>query len=224
LPTSYPFSQSREATAAADEQLNVTLKYRWQLNDTTATDVTAALVRAVNMLRLAYQASLNLPDSGFMNQATILFKGEVEGEYLQTVQRVLRQSYDGLVADPTLKLGTREKTTLGSVHYHTTSFPFLAMKHENGKSWKKGNGDRIASTGAIHIRAKAFANRKHLLAKTIIHEATHKYANTWDFGEQGYWREKKNDYGEPGLTHNEARRNADTYAMFAYTVGALSGL
>ena len=64
------------------------------------------------------------------------------------------------------------------------------------------------SPGDIHLRFSLLdTDPPERLARTLVHEATHKYAGTSD---SAYWPGAKFN----GLTHKEALGNADSYAMY----------
>jgi hypothetical protein len=86
----------------------------------------------------------------------------------------------------------------------------------------------------IHVRKKGILKRRGKRQRfigplSIIHEATHRFAQTTDYDRIGYrenddtgWLkpEQGNRFQGP-LTHDQALRNADSYAWFAYKVGRL---
>jgi hypothetical protein len=82
---------------------------------------------------------------------------------------------------------------------------------------KTGKGQHI---GHIHVSREKVENSPAYAMITYIHEATHRYAGTVDYGDSGYffltqylttgtvqWR-------APGLTAAQALTNADSYALF----------
>jgi hypothetical protein len=84
------------------------------------------------------------------------------------------------------------------------------------------------SKGNIHIDSTALGNLNDA-ATIIVHEATHKFASTLDFGRKGYTAvgsdlfvatdENGFDYTpETHLQADEAINNADSYAVFVKTV------
>lgn len=84
--------------------------------------------------------------------------------------------------------------------------------------------------GQIHISRAKVQDRADYAAFTYIHEATHRYAGTVDYGDMGYiWLTKYLDSGvaefrEPGLTPQQALTNADSYALFIDIICRSSGL
>jgi hypothetical protein len=66
----------------------------------------------------------------------------------------------------------------------------------------------------IHLDSDRLDNGTELAAKTVIHEASHKFASTADFGNRGYTKDDDGTFKAAGLTHAEAFNNADSYARF----------
>ncbi|MCG8315541.1 MAG: hypothetical protein MI976_20215 [Pseudomonadales bacterium] len=82
---------------------------------------------------------------------------------------------------------------------------------------KKTGNDKVVTKGDIHMGSSTVKNNSQLNnAVLFIHEATHKYANTADFGEQGYTSSTGScSYRKPGLTTAQALMNADSFGRFA---------
>ncbi|WP_297488020.1 hypothetical protein [Acidocella sp.] len=84
--------------------------------------------------------------------------------------------------------------------------------------------------GQIHVSREKVKNRADYAMFTYIHEATHRYAGTTDYGDTGYiWLTKYLDSGEVGfrargLTPAQALTNADSYALFIDIICRSSGL
>ena len=51
-------------------------------------------------------------------------------------------------------------------------------------------------------------------ASLFVHESTHKFASTADFGDKGYTTDQ-GSYREDGLTKEQALMNAESYSRFA---------
>ena len=87
-----------------------------------------------------------------------------------------------------------------------------------------GDGIHWTNEGhAIHIDKRDMLRNADLGVITLIHEATHKYANTLDYDDAddriadfSYWL-------KPGLTTEQALNNAESYALFACRVGCKQG-
>jgi hypothetical protein len=106
----------------------------------------------------------------------------------------------------------------------------------NIKNNNKGNSVINMETGEprvigqIHVSRAKVQNRADYAMFTYIHEATHRYAGTVDYGDSGYiWLTKYLDSGEigfraPGMTPTQALNNADSYALFIDIMCRSSGL
>ena len=88
----------------------------------------------------------------------------------------------------------------------------------NGVIQHDEDGDAISHQGEIHLDKATVLTDPLLATVTLIHEATHKFANLRDFGEQGYFKDDFSRYRAAGLPWNNALRNADSYAVFVYKV------
>ncbi len=88
----------------------------------------------------------------------------------------------------------------------------FSSRHNLGKR----NGKTV-SRGDIHLDRDALDDRG-LAIITLIHEASHKYASTADFGDSGYLEDDGVDFEAAGLTNAQALRNADSYAWFCYNM------
>ena len=79
---------------------------------------------------------------------------------------------------------SKEHGNKGFVHNYVTT-----GKIKNYWTVGTRNGNPIAR-GAIHVDSTRFDTTNELSAKTIIHEASHKFASTADFGHKGYTRDE----------------------------------
>lgn len=73
--------------------------------------------------------------------------------------------------------------------------------------------------GDIHVTRDYIMNNRFQAVRTLIHEASHRFAQTDDFDEQGYMEADGSDFREPGITAEQCLRNADSYAYFCMAVG-----
>jgi hypothetical protein len=80
------------------------------------------------------------------------------------------------------------------------------------------NGPK-GSKGDIHVTRNYIMNNRFQAVRTFIHEATHRFANTDDFGEQGYMFADGSDFRQPGITAEQCLNNADSYAYFCMAMG-----
>ena len=85
---------------------------------------------------------------------------------------------------------------------------------------RDSDDDLIASKGPIHVQHTLFSPTRnlHLAVITFIHEATHRYANTFDFDDKGYIDNDGDKFWSAGITKNDALLNADSHAWFIYKV------
>jgi hypothetical protein len=68
------------------------------------------------------------------------------------------------------------------------------------------------AVGRIHLNFSKLAEPINNLARTLVHEATHRYANTDDVEGKSYpWQP-----GYKKLTFVEAQKSAETYAAFTF--------
>ncbi len=70
-----------------------------------------------------------------------------------------------------------------------------------------------------HVRRDYIMNNRFQAVRALIHEATHKFADTEDFGEKGYIYADGSDFREQGITYDECLINADSYAYFCMALG-----
>ncbi len=86
------------------------------------------------------------------------------------------------------------------------------------------DGDQVARKGDIHLDTSTVKNDLPMAVITYIHEATHRFANTNDYDQRGYFRSDGTDFESPGLTAFQAVLNADSYAYYVHkTMIALHG-
>jgi len=101
--------------------------------------------------------------------------------------------------------------------YGYVNLRYSGRKHlTNGTIFYDSDGDRIHSMGEIHIDKATLRSDMTMAVITYIHEATHRFANTDDHGDSGYFKSDGSDYGAPGLNWQQALNNADSYAYFVY--------
>ena len=132
-------------------------------------------------------------------------------EQWSEILAVLELTYNGLNSDVTLKLGADDDDGYVNTHQVAQGTPG-SIRYSDGTHW-------TTDGHAIHIDKKKMLRDADHGVITLIHEATHRYANTWDHGLAGYRKEDDSDWRLPGLTVAEALHNADSYAHFAFRVG-----
>ena len=132
-------------------------------------------------------------------------------EQCRRIMEVLELTYNGLNSDVTLKLGADGSVGYVSRHRVAAGTPGAVMVSDGNYRTHEGH--------AIHISKRDMLRDADLGVKVLIHEATHRYANTLDHGDAGYRRQNDRDWGAPGLTVDQALNNADSYACFAVRIG-----
>lgn len=139
------------------------------------------------------------------------------GAQLTKIREFLHLTYNGLKSETTFKLGgdgafgfvVRSAVAAGTEG---------SIAYPNGKTYSRAGH-------TIHVSKKRLLTRGDELAVvTFIHEASHKYANTFDHGDQGYRKHDDSGWDEPGLLVDQALVNADSYGYFAYRVGVEAGV
>lgn len=189
--------------------------------------VDTKLTDAINegMAALAY--TINYMDNTDSNSLNINFKRFFEKYYLSrnftdlemlgAIGSVLSLTLEGLSGTNTIKVYSKaendpQKRTAGYVNNYFAKSG--NQKHRNLGIYHGANGAKAAYKGDIHMGISTVKKGSQLSnAVTFIHEATHKYASTTDFGEKGYTSEF-GLYREAGLTTAQALMNAESHARF----------
>ncbi|AWF82162.1 hypothetical protein BTJ40_15730 [Microbulbifer sp. A4B17] len=91
---------------------------------------------------------------------------------------------------------------------HTTPGFYTDTSSDTMKRRRGAKGDIHMESGCIK------SNSNYHNAVTFLHEASHKYASTADFGEKGYTVKNTGAYREGGLTTEQALINAESYGKF----------
>jgi hypothetical protein len=173
--------------------------------------------------------------------------GPSKGEF-DTIKDVLVKVQSGLQMEAITTIKTFTNATRidkGYVNPHGTWRP-------KKQQWIPGvlSNDQVTPVyrGAIHLNERELQGMtfnpsklsrynvygRHRAARTLIHEASHKWASTADFGERGYVSEETWDFREGGqdekdplkvsISKPEALRNADSYAWFVFMVCDSTGM
>lgn len=140
----------------------------------------------------------------------------------KVVQTVMVQTFNGINTTHDVKLTESD---------HAKGPNYVNIKNnDKGHSVIDMETGQPRVIGQIHVSREKVQNRADYAAFTYIHEATHRYAGTVDYGDTGYiWLTKYLDTGvaefrAPGLTSQQALKNADSYALFIDIICRKSGL
>lgn len=140
---------------------------------------------------------------------------------IDIIRQTLILTSNGLGAQGLNVKVTLAGSAMGYVNMHDTATgPLDKFRSKFGlgkKRWTPGvdvDYGTKTSWGDIHLDSDRLDTGPELSAKTLIHEATHKFASTTDFGERGYTDDVNGHFRANGLTHAEAMNNAESYARF----------
>lgn len=171
-------------------------------------------------------AAMNLDDwsQAARNAAAVAFlNGALSVDDRKKIKAGLISTAVGIVGSHDVKM-TEADNAKGPnyVNIHRTQKPSSSTV----TNMQTGRAENI---GTIHISREKVQNSPGYAMVTYIHEATHRYAGTVDYGDTGYffltnylngggvqWR-------EPGLTAAQALTNADSYALFVAEVCQAAG-
>lgn len=183
------------------------------LGKSDAKNITLMVSRARACLSSTIAAiSSGTQDTGFAN--TYFVGVPTPAEWL-AISAKLELTYGGLRSDVTLKLGADGNFGVVRPTVTNSSNPAAVIDED---------GDYVDyTTATLHVSKKRMLKSAELGIITIIHEASHKYANSFDHDDRGYREKDDSDWWEPGLTHAEAINNADSLAYFVYRQGASMG-
>jgi hypothetical protein len=142
-----------------------------------------------------------------------------------TIRTVITKTRTGLEGDVVIKTGTvlsgAQPQHQGAVHNRVVSQSDFdgQVPSRPGKSYQTFVGSMKPEhagipirRGAIHLRSDLLSSDPELGIVALIHEATHKYAGTWDYA---YFDEETGSRSSPPITDKaSALGNADSYAWF----------
>jgi len=114
---------------------------------------------------------------------------------------VLELISNGINADVNIKVSQINKTYL-----------------DPGERQSDTEGYVRGTVGDIHVTPDYIKNNPFQAVRTFIHEASHRYADTDDFDEQGYIKADGSDFREAGISNADCLKNADSYAYFVMKV------
>ena len=110
-------------------------------------------------------------------------------------------------------MGWASAIEVPDVHYAGTKQQFPERKFH----YETGTGN-YRMYGELNVSDHLLFGAQKIGLVTFIHEASHRYANTEDFGPEGI-SEDGVTFQQPGLTVAQALLNAESYGWFAYKVG-----
>ena len=189
-------------------------------------DVRGGLADAVNEGRQALdetitymqQKGTNGLESTFRRLSFRYLKTDFTGlsqQEFDTILSVLKLTHTGINnSNLSIKVFNKRGATRGYVRNY---FNDTASKshHTPGKH-NPGDGSlQDAFKGDIHMSVGGITAKPLIAAKIFVHEATHKFANTADFGEKGYTSDDTAAFRDTGLTREQALMNAESYGRFA---------
>jgi hypothetical protein len=134
---------------------------------------------------------------------------------ITTVLSKLELVQNGISAKINLKVAPNA-SAYGYVGFKTGKMGVMRGIFSSRHNFGTRNG-KIVSRGDIHIDQDTLDDQD-LSIITFIHEATHKYASTADFGNSGYTDNSGLTFDAPGLTPVQALNNADSYAWFCFAM------
>jgi hypothetical protein len=197
-------------TKIGSDMVRLKHKSPW-LAEGDAKKITVMVARARQMLSSTI-AALNCGTVKSEFARTYFTAVPTAGEW-QRIQAKLELIYGGLNTDVTLKLGADSSEAPGRVGF----------VKQTGRWVGPGEIEWSYEGRTIHVSKKYMLRNEEGGVRTIIHEASHKYANTEDHDWRGYREADDSRWMDPGLTKAEALNNADSYAWFVYQQGASMG-
>jgi len=190
-------------TSIGGQKIKFQHKAPW-MSDSTKTSLTQLVQRAKILLSHTISDIYHSPRREVVELANRYFltaPGPTPEEW-RTIMSKLELTYNGLSADINLKLGA------------DGAYGFVGFV-----------GGR---PGTVHISKKRALKNPKIGVIALIHECTHKFAQTEDGtpadDECGYRENDDSDWWGPGLDKANALNNADSYGWFALQVGALRSL
>ncbi len=201
--------------------MTVQLKHRglW-LSKSSSKELMGQITRAKAMLSTT-MAAIQWPGTNERQQAAKYFVTAATGpkaDQWAIIKSKLQLTYGGLSTDVTFKMGVHGQNAYGYVGVDKVAAG-------TANSFVDSDGDNITfGDHAVHLSKKKMLKDKEIGVITVIHECTHKFANTDDYGDSGYRHNDDSGWWEPGMTTQQALNNADSYAWFVYQVAKAKGI
>jgi hypothetical protein len=222
-----PISRGTQATPSVGAQIHLKFK-AFSGGDAYASEAADAVGLARIMIRQILSKVSGGPMNLTVNQLQVLDYYFVcggtpisSGDFT-VIRTTLQMTSNGLFGTGLNLKVTMAGDAMGYVNKHDSRFGIsdkLRAKFGKSKSgWTPGVDIRDNNVrthrGDIHLDSDRLDTGPELSAKTVIHEATHKFASTADFGTKGYTNDDDGLFRAAGLTHAEALNNAESYARF----------
>jgi hypothetical protein len=126
---------------------------------------------------------------------------------LNDVKSILELIMNGINADVSIKVRKVNSSILKPNQKHLKDRVEGYVTRRNG------------SKGDVHVVPSYVESNSWQATRVFIHEASHKYADTLDYGEKGYMFSDGSDFRQPGIVADQCRKNADSFAYFCMAVG-----
>jgi hypothetical protein len=140
---------------------------------------------------------------------------------VQTIRTKLATTLAGLAGDVTVKIAKDAEQEKGTITHGYVNRRYDLANKAGKTTFTDHDGDQFAR-GDITIRPKTLKGSRLEAIQTLIHEATHKYVNTWDhcyMNDTGTAFDGANSsITGVALTKDDCLENADSYAWFVVRV------
>lgn len=204
--------------------MSITLRHKglW-LGKSNTKNINGMVMKAKSMLSATIAGISSGPSTDMQAHARTYFCGDPTPDEWRQIMAKLELTYNGLGCDVTLKLGADGAHGFVRASVVSSTTPGAVVDSD---------GDHVSYAGhTLHVSKKSLLKSTELGTVTIIHEATHKYANTFDHDWPGYrkeddsgWESATDDCTYKGpLDKAHALNNADSYAYFVYRCGQSMG-
>lgn len=137
----------------------------------------------------------------------------------------------GLVIKVNSSLDSTQKVTgyvnVRKLEFDANGTEVIKKGKENGTyvaAHDPNGGVTTKRAGAIHVKLSAIKDVRNGV-QTILHEASHRYGGTHDFGNKGYFTNSGDHPRNPAEFYRpeDALYNADSYGWFILKVGRMQG-
>lgn len=147
----------------------------------------------------------------------------LDAKDLATIKSVILLTKNGMLgSNMAMKIAAEDPDYNGKVMYRLNadqSGPKESTKAYHNDVLDRGDG-RTWRIGAVHVTGERLEMGR-LGVKTLVHEATHKYAGTEDYC---YFKDDGETPRSEFTSKKRALQNADSYAWFVLKIGRGSGM